>query len=406
MKKNKLHIIDHNIKFIILCCQYEIKDSNYQYMINFIDQSLSQESSQTLITLSNRHGVLPLLYKRVKEIYNTTPKLRDKLYNLYINLKKNYYHIAQKNILATSKLIEIMKLFEDNEVKAYSFKGAVLSQMIYGDITLRQYGDLDILVDRSQLQQAEKLLIESGYTPLYPQYTLSSRICLDTLIDVGFVSDEVYIELHWELLQSRYVGDEPLEESVGLKQTVTINSYDTHTLSNELILVYLTLHASKHGWDRIEWICDIDRLIRVVEIDWGRAIYIANSCRLETSFYLALELVERLFETPLPDDNILYSLDRSKIKKLINSSIDRIDHTIDSKNGFIRNRDLFLYQLKLFDSISDKFNFTKETFLYISPADCFAYRISYRYRFLYIFIRPTRLIIKYISSILKSISPF
>jgi hypothetical protein len=343
---------------------------------------------------------LPIFYKRVKEIYEKNPKLRDRLYNLYTNLKKNYYHIAQKNILATSKLIEITKLFEDSGVEAYSFKGAILSQMIYGDITLRQYSDLDILADRSHLLLAEKLLIDGGYTPLYSKGILRNKICLDTLIDVGFVSDEVYVELHWELLQSRYIGDVPLREGREFSQTITINSHDTPALSNELTLVYLALHASKHGWDRIGWICDIDRLIRAVDIDWGRVLSIIGSYGLENSFYLALELVERLFDTPIPRD-IVYSRSDPKINMLIESSIERIDHSIEPKDGFAKNRDLFLYQLKLFDSKSKKFNFIKETLFHISPADCFAYRIDHRYRFLYIFIRPIRLVMKYILYILK-----
>ena len=58
----------------------------------------------------------------------------------------------------TSELIKVMKLFEENGVEYISFKGPVLSQLAYGDITLRQYVDLDILIKKEDLRKADNLL--------------------------------------------------------------------------------------------------------------------------------------------------------------------------------------------------------------------------------------------------------
>ena len=50
-------------------------------------------------------------------------------------------------MLLTSELIKIMKLLEENDIKAIAFKGPTLAQLAYGDVTLRQYVDLDLLVE-------------------------------------------------------------------------------------------------------------------------------------------------------------------------------------------------------------------------------------------------------------------
>ena len=53
-------------------------------------------------------------------------------------------------MLMSAELIRIMKLLEKNDIKALAFKGPVLSQMVYGDITLRQYVDLDVLIRKGR----------------------------------------------------------------------------------------------------------------------------------------------------------------------------------------------------------------------------------------------------------------
>jgi hypothetical protein len=66
--------------------------------------------------------------------------------------------IAKTNMLMTAELIAVMKLLKDNEIEAIAFKGPTLSQMAYGDITLRQFSDLDILIDQKDIYKASKIL--------------------------------------------------------------------------------------------------------------------------------------------------------------------------------------------------------------------------------------------------------
>ena len=66
--------------------------------------------------------------------------------------------IVKYNMLLTSELIKIMKVLEENDIKAIAFKGSTLAQLAYGDVTLRQYVDLDLLVEKENIFKIEDLL--------------------------------------------------------------------------------------------------------------------------------------------------------------------------------------------------------------------------------------------------------
>lgn len=88
---------------------------------------------------------MPLVYKRLKNYQELVPKI------VLSGLKLNYMNIVKHNMLLTSELIKIMKLLEENDIEAVSFKGPILAQLAYPDITLRQYADLDILIKKEDV---------------------------------------------------------------------------------------------------------------------------------------------------------------------------------------------------------------------------------------------------------------
>ncbi|RRS30903.1 MAG: hypothetical protein P794_05210 [Epsilonproteobacteria bacterium (ex Lamellibrachia satsuma)] len=114
--------------------------------------------------------------------------------------------IAQRNILMSAELLKIMQLLEKNSIEALAFKGPTLSQMAYGDITLRQFGDLDILVDEKDAFQAAELMSKNGHVAILPLTILSNKTCLHTAKDFSLMSTPggVHTELHWRLFERRY----------------------------------------------------------------------------------------------------------------------------------------------------------------------------------------------------------
>jgi len=378
------NLLDDDLKFLIACCQTEPSEND----INFILSYPSTSNQQPLTTMALRHGILPLVYKTLKNLHTN--------HEILSAFKQQYLIIAQRNMLMSAELIKILNLLRENAIEALAFKGPALSQMAYGDITLRQYVDLDILVDEEDAFKAGKLMTQNGHTAILPLTILSNKTCLHTAKDFSLMSvpGGVHTELHWRLFEKKY-NISLLSCAIDKKcQTVKINNHEIKTLQNELLLVYLCLHGAKHAFERIEWICDIDRLIRSSKIDWEEAIAIAEQSHSKRAFYLGLSISMHLFHTKLPP-MIINNIKNNDISTLQTMTLSQLSEKKNKKNSFEKNRETFFYQSKLFDQKSDMIRFYISTFFKISTTDCQTFILPEKLKFLYIILRPLRLVWSY-----------
>jgi len=283
-------------RFLIACCQANPSEEE----IDFIKNSLPAIDCQQLVGIASRHGVLPLVYKTLK---NLSQSGKADFQDFLSELKPINMSIAQRNMLMSSELIKIMRLLEENHIEALAFKGPALAQMAYGDITLRQYSDLDILVERAQVHRIAFLLKEEGYVnTLSLSSAQQEQVWYQHAKDMVFFHPQrrIILELHWLLLDDDYPVQMDLDVVWREQKTIQINGYDIQTFSSETLLLYLCIHGSKHLWERIGWIKDIDLMIRTQKIDWEHLAVFIRGSGFERMFLLGLHLTNTLFDTPLP----------------------------------------------------------------------------------------------------------
>jgi hypothetical protein len=206
-------------------------------------------------------------------------------------------------MLMTAELLKIMKLLEEHNIQALAFKGPALAQMAYGDITLRQYGDLDILIKKEDIHKINTLLFTQGYEKFYTLTSIQEKKMIKYTHDMGLMHKEkkIHLEMHWSFLDEDYPMQVDLGNFWEETQTVRINGRDIPVFGNDNLLYYLCIHGSKHLWERIEWIKDIDLLARNHKIDWEKVIQKAKGSGFEKMLYLGLSLSHSLFDTPLPE---------------------------------------------------------------------------------------------------------
>jgi len=399
-----------DLKFLIACCQMEPSADD----ITFIYSYLNAEDFHinALIDLAYQHAILPLVYKTLLALNADTPvskeqegckKLNDASNSplnpqILTELKAHYMHISQRNMLMSAELIRIMKLLEDNDIEALAFKGPTLAQLVYGDITLRQYIDLDILVDESDLRKTGLLLDNHAYIPSFPIKILKNETCLSVINDLSFhnQTNSVFIELHWKLFREKIGKHLSFKKIAHNKQTEKINGKSLNTLSSEMLLVYLCLHGAKHAWERIEWISDIDRLVRSqTYLDWGKTIAISKEMDTLVTLYLGLALSHTLFRTPLPK-NIIADLQTKHTKALISKTFKLLSGILSENESYAKYSAIHMYQMNLLDTKIKKLNHLFTTYFGISRNDCQEFPLPSSLKFLYIFIKPLRVIYKYL----------
>ncbi|WP_411893492.1 nucleotidyltransferase family protein [Winogradskyella sp. A2] len=115
----------------------------------------------TIVTEGSRHLVLPTIYCRLKakELLHILPReLESYLENLTaINRNRNSAIIKQVQALS--------QLLNEHNINHVFLKGAaLLASGYYQDNAERMVGDIDVLIQKNRLQDAFRLLQNSGYT--------------------------------------------------------------------------------------------------------------------------------------------------------------------------------------------------------------------------------------------------
>jgi len=389
--------LSDDLKFLIACCKLELSEEDTIFILDYISEKVG-EQYHDLVSLSVRHGILPLVYKTIKDI---SGKDESSIPSTFLaKLKAHYMGISQRNMLMSAELIRVMKLLQKNNIKALSFKGPVLSQMAYGDITLRQYGDLDILVDEKEAYKAAGLLESHGFTAPYPLSILKNKTCMRVDSDFALVgnTNNILIEMHWRLFRKNIGHHLTFEQFSKDPKTILINGNAIQTLSPELHLLYLSLHGSKHAWERIEWIVDIDRFIRSCDLDDKKFKEIFDLMKADRPILIGLLLTHKLFSTPLPQwikEKIEVD---SEVDELYQTTIDLLSTGFSNMTEMQRARTIYLYQLRFFKNTIEKIKYFFESYLSISRNDCLEFTLPAYLSFLYIFIKPFRVIQKYLHS--------
>src|SRR6185369_4684982 len=108
-----------------------------------------------LFQLARRHSIVPLVYSQLKV---GPPEVLAKF-------KQHYIENAARNTVLTAELCRLINLFRDEEIEAIAYKGPALALFAYGDVALRRFVDLDVIVRKSDVLKAREILLKEGYTP-------------------------------------------------------------------------------------------------------------------------------------------------------------------------------------------------------------------------------------------------
>lgn len=379
--------LSNDIQLIIESCKTDKSQDKIQDKISQI------KNWQEFINLSTSHGVLPLVYHTLKNYQENIPK------DIFQQIKLINLDIVKQNMLMTSELIKVMKLLEENDIEAIAFKGPTLAQIAYGDITLRQYNDLDILVEIKDIKKISKILGENNYKIKISTSFLDNKLYLDKNSDLSFynIKNNLLIEVHWKLFRNQFSQKVDLDKVLYNSKEMFINNKKINIFSDEVLLVYLCMHGSKHRWERIEWIVDIDKLIRnSSKIDWPYIFELSKLFECDIMLNLGLYLTSKYFKTNIPD-NLNLSIENTILYKKLDNRVNiEINNITEEKTEFQKNFESFKFHYYLNDTVLLKIKFIFKTLFPITGSDIRQINLPTKLYFLYYLIKPFRLLNKYV----------
>jgi hypothetical protein len=339
------------------------------------------------------HGLLPLLQKHVASVAG------DLLPGHFLSsLKLQAVANSQNVLLLTGRLLRLCKLFEENEIPVAILKGALLSQMAYGEIALRTAGDIDVLIRPQDFARARALLESLGYkmNPKLTPARLASH--LSHHCELQFMRDEWFtiVDLHWALAPKSFVFKLETDDVMSRLQSVEFAGAQIKTLAIEDLILYLSMHGGKHLWRRLEWISSLGELIRSAEtIAWDKVVARAEKAHATRMLALGLRLAEGLSNVGVPAD-VWGAVDRDESsKRMAQKTLAEIFNVSTAPVSTETN----LYNLKIMDRKRDALISALRALFVPTLSDWHALNLPPSLHSLYYAYRPLRLSRAYSSAL-------
>lgn len=374
-------------KLLLLCCSPQPSESDGALLKNLVRQELDWDQ---VFMSASRHAVIPLLFSHLsKTCQEAVPKAF--LENLKEQSRQNIAH----NLLLTSELVRILSLFEAHGIVSVPFKGPSLAALAYGEISMRQFADLDIFLHKNDLPLVKELLVSRGYQPELPLPPAREATYLKSQYHYVLINvrNRVTVELHWEFTP-RYLQF-PLA-SQGLwdrLQRLTLGSREVLTFSPEDLLLILCVHGTEHSWERLGWICDVAHLIDSHPgLKWGGVLDLAGRLNCERMLLLGIYLATDLLGTPFPDDLMPRMRAHREVYQLARQVRYSVSHETDA--SWAKACKDFFFQIRVREGLWDKFRYCFYLFFTPTISDWQLVSLPAKLSFLYVMVRPLRLALK------------
>jgi hypothetical protein len=250
----------------------------------------------SFVRLAGWHRCIPQVYCALHCVEQVPPATRASLHAQFVGN-------SLKNTVLTRELVRIVARFEQSGIESLALKGPALAMAAYGDLAMRQFSDLDILVRPHDAARAADLLESEDYVArrfrTHPVAESVLRYSEDEFIcqDRGLL-----IDLHWHLTPP-YFRFGPQGESLWQRATwLEIDAARIRTLGPLDALLFICVHHSKHGWVSLGAVADVTQSVRqITERDTAGLLELARSSSSIRMLLLGLILAREFAGAPLSD---------------------------------------------------------------------------------------------------------
>jgi Uncharacterised nucleotidyltransferase len=180
-----------------------------------------------------------------------------------------------RNLALAGELTKVVDALEQRGLQPLPYKGPVLAVAAYGDLGLREFVDLDVLMPADQIREGHAALLELGYEVLKPMSPRWERHQERHGHDRKFVrADRFVVELQWALADRASGLPRDLGPLFGRASTVALGPGGRRvpTLSPEDQVLVLAIHGGLHLWERLAWVADLARALSVTPTPDAQAI--------------------------------------------------------------------------------------------------------------------------------------
>lgn len=378
--------LDTEWQLLLAACSQKSAPEKQPRLHSLLQQPVHWKS---LFALADRHGVQPLLFQALQGLEESIPP--EELHSL----QQSYQINLRKSLLLARELIRIVQHLSALNLEVMPYKGLALAEAVYGDIAMRQSGDIDLLINAQDFPRVRDAVRELGYAPQTHLSEAEETAYLKSGYECVFdgAAGRNLLEVQWAIQPRFYAVDFNMENLFRRAVTVSVAGQPMKTPAPGDLFLVLAAHAAKHAWGRLVWLCDLARLMNFPNLPWdwvgseGRRLGIVRI--LSVTMLLANQLlgveIPAAAQESLPDDP-----DAQFIAEELRA---RITH---DTNFDVESLTYFRFMMRLREKPADRLRFFRRLVFTPGPGEWNAIRLPSRLFPLYRLVRFSRLTVRLI----------
>jgi hypothetical protein len=251
------------LDLLLLCARWPLREEDRQRILIVAAAKLDWT---LFLRLAVHHRLTPLVSHTLNGCFRraSLTAAEDTLAELRRLAAAN----AQESLRCLGELRRIARALDASGVSVRVLKGLPLSQSVFGDLSLRWAGDIDLLVDRSSVAVSDAVLRGLGYEgdldiERYSPKRLEfySTHWKDIVYRNSSSGSEV--DLHWRCFRNRAMPGTNLC-ATKVPETVSFGGFVVHTLPRSESLLYLCVHGTLDGWLYLKSLADVAAQVRTM----------------------------------------------------------------------------------------------------------------------------------------------
>jgi hypothetical protein len=338
------------------------------------------------LALAARNRLLPLAHHALAEADGVPETVRSRL-------REAFAENARRALRLAGELRRLLDALAAAGIPALAYKGPALAVRAYGNLALRTYSDLDLLVTPEDEPAAARVLIVHGYVGAYGLTAAQDAAFRRVDGDYPFhhPGTDVLVELHARVSSLRFCVELPTAALLARAGTVPLGGGTVRAPADDDLFLALCLHGAKHRWARLEWLACAAALRVRAALDPRALLDRSAGTGARRTVLLALLLMHDVFDLPLPTgihpsaDPLLRSL-ADEARSLWSA---RGDEDAETAPANLR------FNARLRDGAADRVRYAARWLFAPSPEDWAWVRLPDALAPLYRVLRPLRLAARY-----------
>lgn len=220
------------------------------------------------------------------------------------DLSTIYFNSHLTNLLMKAELKRILVVLASHNIAGIVLKGLPFAERIYGGLGTRNSGDIDLLVQESDLEVAFRVLEQQGYkhcVDITPQQIEKFKFNQHLVFTKTHPSGTFIVEVHF--MFTDHYGQYIVTSDLWSRATqINIDNAIAYELSPADLLMHICLHSVEHGFDVLRSVFDVAKVIEVEGhlIDWDFFVETAIRYKLKNRMYFSLLYAQLIFNSEIP----------------------------------------------------------------------------------------------------------